>query len=158
MGTNAVDSSRTAINVDTGMKAAMLPKLIIAKRWLLPLVGSSLGGLALGWGCAGLSSLAVGTDDLAAIGPILLGLISGYILGVAAGAYLTLKIFKQNASFWRALLGSVSGGVLLIILAFPAGLNIYPTLMWLLIITVPPVLSLVLIQYKWVWGAGRHIR
>lgn len=125
------------------MIAPISNRLSTIKYWILPLVGGSLSGLFLGWAGVQLSRLAVGSD-LAAIGPILLGMLVGYILGVTLGIFYTLRYLRQKVSFWWALVGSSLGGILLMVLEFSIGQNLHPALMTSLIFTFPPILSLVL--------------
>src|SRR5262245_2061020 len=79
---------------------------------LLARLGGYLGALA------GQGSKA----EFVVIGAVV-GTFLGYILGVAAGLSLAGRLLRQRGSFWRALVGSIGGGVLVALLAEPLQLN-----------------------------------
>lgn len=89
------------------------------------LVGQALGGaLNTGWG-----------DRIGALG---LGAL-GYLLGTTVGVMLAGRRLKQARSEWLALLGSLVGGGLVLLLAQPFRLNESPTLLQGLFVSLPPI-------------------
>lgn len=97
-------------------------------------IGRTLGGLPNnGWG------------DLVGA---LTGAGLGYVLGVAAGVNLAGRYLKQAGSFWFALLGSVIGGGLVLLLAQPLRLNEMPGVLQGLFILLPPSAAVVAVRSR----------
>jgi hypothetical protein len=88
------------------------------------LLAESLGGIAVGLlvsRLGGLLGAALGSNnDL--IGSII-GIFVGYVIGVAIGLAVAGRLLRQRGSFWLALLGSILGGALVVLLAEPLRLN-----------------------------------
>jgi hypothetical protein len=94
------------------------------------LLAESLGGIAVGLlvsRLGGLLGAALGSTnsnnmfgDL--IGSII-GIFVGYVIGVAIGLAVAGRLLRQRGSFWLALLGSILGGALVLLLAEPLRLN-----------------------------------
>ncbi len=69
------------------------------------------------------------------------GVIFGYGIGSAVGAYLTHRRNSGSHGFMRALLSSLTGLFAVIFLAEPLHLGSTPVLMWVLLILIPPLVT-----------------
>ena len=118
--------------------------------YLAQALGGALCGVALG-GAAGLigARLFAGASDgwgdlIAAI----IGAIIGYTIGVSIGVYLIGRwlngrdgILTKRRAYWLALLGSVLGAALVLLLAEPLRLNSNSSLLQALVFVCPPIIA-----------------
>lgn len=110
------------------------------RPWLLlseTIVGAATGVLlAFGGGYLGpvlTQGIANGWNDLAAS---VIGALVGYVIGAPLGVIVSARLLKQRGVPWRSVLGSVLGGLLILLLAEPLRLNQYS---WLLMLTFASV-------------------
>jgi len=111
------------MNSETSDRAGRMPLSI--KALLAELAGGIVAGLLLAR-LGGLAGAALGRGSATEFGDlvgVILGVFVAYIVGVAAGIAITGRLLKQRGSFWLALLGSILGGVLVVLLAEPLRLN-----------------------------------
>jgi hypothetical protein len=92
-----------------------------------------------------LAGSANGWDDLIYA---ILGLIIGYTIGVSIGVYLIGRwlngrdgILTKRRAYWLALLGSVLGVALVLLLAEPLRLNSNSSLLQALVFVCPPIIA-----------------
>lgn len=119
------------------------------KRFLLGLIGGLLGGAVGGGG--GLLLVQVffrirppqggNWQDL---GLSLLAVILLYPLGAALGAGWFLRRYLRRAMIWKAILIAFAAEFLVMVLAEPLHINLYPALMWSGIIGLPLIAVLLL--------------
>jgi len=100
------------------------------------LLASLIGGL-LGLLISKISDPTGWSDLIDALG----GVIFGYGIGSAVGAYLTHRRNGGSHGFMRALLSSLTGLFAVIFLAEPLHLGSTPVLMWVLLILIPPLVT-----------------
>jgi hypothetical protein len=103
----AGQDSEATLSGETVDKARRVPLSIKA------LLAELAGGIIIGLLLARLGGLA----------GVILGVFVAYIVGVAAGLSIAGRLLRQRGSFWLALLGSILGGVLVVLLAEPLRLN-----------------------------------
>jgi hypothetical protein len=105
------------------------PPINRAARGIWPLLIEALAGaatgvvLAVGGGYLGpvlVRGFANGWNDLVAS---VLGALGGYIIGAPLGVIISARLLNQRGVAWRAVLGSVLGGVAIMLLAEPLRLN-----------------------------------
>lgn len=92
---------------------------------LVESMSGALAGFALAT-AAGLVGRALGQGSASGWGDLVgnvLGLIAGYILGAPLGVTVSARLMKQPGVAWRALFGSITGGVAVLLLAEPLRLN-----------------------------------
>jgi uncharacterized membrane protein len=93
------------------------------------LLAESLGGIAVGLlvsRLGGLLGAALGSNSSNMFGDLIgsiIGIFVGYVIGVAIGLAVAGRLLRQRGSFWLALLGSILGGALVVLLAEPLRLN-----------------------------------
>ena len=113
-----------------------------ALRVLVRIVGSAVGllagGVLLAWLLPGVFGVENpgNCDDLGRFGNMVLaglGLLVGGTTGAAAGATITQKVMRQRSSFWKALLGTLAGeGLAMLIGIMLAALGLPEVPDWLL--------------------------
>ena len=112
--------------------------IIFAKLVTMAVVGGLIVGLIgalLGLLISKISDPSGWSDLIDALG----GIIFGYGIGSAVGAYLIHRRNGGTHGFMRALLSSLTGLFAVIFLAEPLHLGTTPVLMWLLLILIPPL-------------------
>ena len=118
--------------------------------FLAVVLGGVVGGVVLGLPAAAVGRMlgqpaTTGWGDLVGV---LLGALLGYPVGVATGATLTSRRLQRGGSPWPALLGSVVGVGLVLVLAEPLRLNQSPLLLAGLFLLLPPVLAALALQWR----------
>jgi uncharacterized membrane protein len=120
------------------------------KAILIETVAGVVGGLLIGLPCALIGRMLGGllNNGWSDLVGALLGAALGYVLGVAAGVSLADRYLKQAGSFWFALLGSVIGGGLVLLLAQPLRLNEMPGVLQGLFILLPPIAAVAAVRSR----------
>jgi hypothetical protein len=114
-------------------------RLSVSKTKLLMIAGSIAGGLVVsgfGWWLGRVLGQSSSNPFGDLIG-ILLGIGTGYPLGVSLGLWLTARRIGHPVRFWRTLLFAVLGAGIVLLLAEPLHLNLYPRLLWALFFLLP---------------------
>ena len=112
-----------------------------ALHLLAELIGGAIGALALGvaLGFAGARLFAGSSGGFGDLIGALAGMLLGCVLGASLGAYAVGLRLGTGGAYWRALLGSVLGAALVLLLAEPLRLNASPALLQGLFAVVPPL-------------------
>lgn len=108
---------------------------------LAELIGGAVGALALGLalGFLGARLFAGSSGGFGDLIGALAGMLLGCVLGASLGAYTVSRRLGAGGAYWLALLGSVLGAALLLLLAEPLRLNASPALLQGLFMIVPPL-------------------
>ncbi|MEZ4713714.1 MAG: hypothetical protein R3A44_41385 [Caldilineaceae bacterium] len=110
--------------------------------WLPIIAGGLIGGLVLGligWG----AGTVIGRSGEPTFGDLaggLLGALIGYTIGVAGGAFWIARNRVGALASWSALLVAVLGTGVLLLLAEPLRLNLYPQIWGGLVVLSLPLL------------------
>lgn len=115
--------------------------------YLLAFIGGVLGELTLmvlGVLVGGMIGRQQGGAGLADLALGILGALIGIALGAGLGGYLTWRRMGFRVSLWRAWVGSVLavGGIMAV--ADPLRLNQIGSLMWILLLGLPPMMAVLL--------------
>ncbi len=110
------------------------------KNLLVGVLGGVLGAF-LGGAIGYFSARANDPTGWSEIPNLLTGLIYGYGLGVGAGLFLLHQHPHPPSAFTHAFLGSLAGLFSVIFLSAPLHLDVFPPLMWGLLIVLPPLIA-----------------
>jgi hypothetical protein len=93
-------------------------------RFVLMTIGLGLSGTAFGAIGALIGGKVLGGDaaGFAALGLAVSGAIAGFAFGIIIGIVSLKTIFHQRGSVWRGILGSLTGAVIILVLAGPFNL------------------------------------
>ena len=114
---------------------------------IVQLVAEALAGCGAGLVCAflvGLAGAALFKGSSSGFGDLIAGILGaliGYTIGVSIGVYLLGRRLNGRGSYWMALLGSVVGAALIMLVAEPLRLNLNPALLQGVLIASAPLFA-----------------
>jgi hypothetical protein len=127
---------------------------VLRQPWVM-FIGEIFAGALVGGILAYLSGLIIGAlgsreSDVGFDGLIrvLSALLIAYPVGVAIGTTIFNRQFRSKSSFWLALLGSVGGIVLVMVLAEPLKLNVNTNVMFIFLGSLPPLLAVITQRFR----------
>ena len=113
----------------------------VRRQWLRDVLAGVIGGLA---GAAGLALLGkfVGASTSSSGWGDLAGSAAGLIVGTPLGAAFTIWLFYiRQKKGWHIGFSVIAAALLVVLLAEPLRLNVYPALLYSLLVTVPAVVA-----------------
>ena len=110
------------------------------KSFLFGVLGGFLGTL-LGAGIGYWRALSADASGWGNLPGALAGAIYGYGLGVGLAVFLLHRKPNAPRAFSRSFLGSLSGLFFIIFFSAPLHLDIFPPLMWGLLVLLPPLIA-----------------
>jgi hypothetical protein len=118
-----------------------------ATRWptvaayLAQALGGALCGLALGGtlGLVGARLFVSGSSGWGDLIAAIVGAMIGYTIGVSIGVYVIGQRLGSRSGYWRALLGSIIGVVLVLLAAEPLHLNQSAAVLQTFLIALAPI-------------------
>lgn len=114
-----------------------------AVSWLAEAAAGALLGflLALLGGYAGALGFAQSSNGWSDLIAAVLGALIGYTIGTSIGVYVVGRRAYGRGAYWTALVGSVIGAALVMLLAEPLRLNSSATLLQISLAVAAPVVS-----------------